>query len=234
MRWRARGTQPTVVLVLSMLIFALAFFLSIVVIPLDAQQGQTLILNGYPGEIPVVKIGGRSFLDIEALARLTNGSVVLKGNQIVLTLPRPPAETSAPAPSQAAAAGFSKDFIKASIEEMSVIREWRSSLVSAIERGYPVTEDWVDNYRFRAQQSLLLVNSTASTDADHKAVPFLTNEFNNMRALCNRFIEATKSRTYVSPTALSSDPLDQKILNCAHSLATMVANNQFTDERSCR
>jgi hypothetical protein len=219
---------------LAMFIFALTFVLSIVVIPLDAQQSQTLVLTGHQGEIPVVQIGGRFFLEIEALARLANGSVVFKGNQIVLTLPRSSGETAATAASQADTSGFSRDFIKASIEEMFVIREWRSTLKTAIERGYPVTEDWVDSYRSRAQQGLMMATSAASTEADHSAVPLLTSEVNNMKQLCDRFLEANKSRTYTPTTALNSDPLDQKILNCAHLLAAMAANNKFKDDGSCR
>jgi hypothetical protein len=62
----------------------------------------------------------------------------------------------------------------------------------------------------------------------------LNNEFNNMKKLSDRFVEANQSRTYVPPTALDNDPLDQKILSCAHSLAAMAANNQFVDDGSCQ
>ncbi|SRR6266403_6057241 len=29
------------------------------------------------------------------------------------------------------------------IEEMAVIREWRSVLANAVQRGYPITDDWM-------------------------------------------------------------------------------------------
>ena len=135
--------------------------------------------------------------------------------------------------SQSHASGFSKDFIKAGIEEMSVIREWRITLKDAIKRGYPVTEDWIDAYRARAEQSLRLVSLAATTESDKSTVPLLTNEFNNMKSLSGRFVEANKSRTYVSPESLDDDPLDQRILNCARGLAAMAANGQFTDDGSC-
>ena len=54
-----------------------------------------------------------------------------------------------------------------------------------------------------------------------------------MRKLSDRLVEAGKGRVYVSPKSLDDDPLDQKILKCAHSLAAMVANNQFVDDGSC-
>jgi hypothetical protein len=217
------------------LMFGLAIGLSVLVQALAAQQGQTLVLTGRSGDIPVSRIGGRYFVEIEALTRLANGSVSFKGNQIVLTLPLSAADVTAPPDAnQAAKSGFSKDFIKAAIEEMSVIREWRSTLANAVQLGYPVTEDWVDPYRALAQQNLLLVNLAASTESDHKAAELITNEFNNMKTLCDRFLNANKSRIYTATNALDNDPLDQKILNCAHSLATMAANNQFTDGGPCR
>src|SRR5947208_8858324 len=81
-------------------------------------QKRTLVVTGHPGELPVVEMGGRSYVDIEALTRLANGSLSFKENHIVLTLPAPVA--SAPANNletgQSGAAGFSKDFLKAAIE----------------------------------------------------------------------------------------------------------------------
>lgn len=121
----------------------------------------------------------------------------------------------------------------AGIEEMEVIREWRSALKNAIGQGFPVSENWVDNYRARAEQSLRLASLAVSTDSDRSAFELLTNEFKNMRKLSDRFVEAGKGRVYVSPKSLDDDPLDQQILKCARALAAMVANNQFVDDGSC-
>ena len=220
------------------LFLALAFFstLPVLVKLVAAPQNRTLVLAGHPGELPVTEMGGRYYVDIEALTQVANGSISFKGNQIVLTLSPPTANTpgthSEASPSTTS--GFSKDFLKAAIEEMSVIREWRSALINAIRQGYPVTEEWVARFRGQAQQNLRLVSVAALTDADRNALRLLNNEFNNMKQLSNRFVEANSSRTYVSPNALDNDPLDQKILNCAHSLAAMAANNQFVDDGSCQ
>ena len=51
-----------------------------------AQQSLTLIVNGRPGDATVVQMNGRSYVEIEALARVANGSLSFKGNQIILTL----------------------------------------------------------------------------------------------------------------------------------------------------
>ena len=220
------------------LFLALAFFstLPVLVKLVAAPQNRTLVLTGHPGELPVTEMGGRYYVDIEALTRVANGSLSFKGNQIVLTLSPPTANTPAThsESSPSTGSGFSKDFLTAGIEQMSVIREWRSALINAIRQGYPVTEDWVASFRGQAQQNLRLVSVATLTDADRNALRLLNNEFNNMKKLSDRFVEANRTRTYVSPNALDNDPLDQKILNCAHSLAAMATNNQFVDDGSCQ
>ena len=196
-----------------------------------AQKSRTLVINGHPGEVAVMERDSHAYVEIEALARLTNGSLSFNGNQIVLTLLAP--DTPAPATTPPLPSGFTKDFIRAGIEEMAVIREWRSTLKNAVQRGYPVTEDWIDGYQARAEQSLRLVSLAATTEFDKEAVQLLRNEFNNMKVLSDRFVQANKSRTYVSPESLNNDPLDQRILNCARSLAAMAASGQFADDGSC-
>ena len=64
----------------------------------DAQQNGTLVVSGQPGQIPVLQINGRSYVSIDALARLANGSLSFKGNQITLSLPGTAASAPAPAP----------------------------------------------------------------------------------------------------------------------------------------
>ena len=51
----------------------------------DAQQNLTLVVTGQPGQIPIVQMNGQSYVDVDALARLTNSSVSFKGNQVILT-----------------------------------------------------------------------------------------------------------------------------------------------------
>jgi hypothetical protein len=67
-----------------------------------AQQNLTLIVAGQPGQAPIVQINGKSYVDIEALARLTNSSVSLKGNEIIL-IPRGSAPSTLPADSEPSA-----------------------------------------------------------------------------------------------------------------------------------
>jgi hypothetical protein len=65
----------------------------------------------------------------------------------------------------------------------------------------PLSEDWIPAYRNPAQQVVSLAVA-ASTLADMNAVPFLTNQFNNMRALTDKCLQMTKSMTYIDPNSL--------------------------------
>jgi len=201
---------------------------SVFVLTHAAQHNRTLAVTGHSGEIPVTEMGGRSYVEIEALTRLANGSLSFRGNQIVLILP--PSNANA----TTAAQGFTKEFLKAGIEQMSVIREWRSTLINAVQRGFPITGDWMTSFSDRAQHNLRLVSLAASTESDKNAFQLLTNEFNNMKQLSDRFVDANKSRTYTGTDALENDPLDRRILDCGHALAAMAASGQFTEDGSCR
>ena len=77
------------------LILAALLALPILALSQAAQQNLTLIVNGRPGVATVVQLNGRSYVEIEALARIANGSLSFKGNQIMLTLP---ASTASAAP----------------------------------------------------------------------------------------------------------------------------------------
>jgi hypothetical protein len=199
------------------------------------QQSRTLIVNGQSGPVKIVEIDGRSYVDLESLARLANGTLGFSGNQITLTLPGSAAGTEpVAAPSRLPAnSGFSREFLRASIEEMALIREWRSALVNSIENNFPIQEDWVEGYRRQAASSLELASVAASTDSDRSAVQLLSSEFDNMKALSVQLLAERKSMQYVSPEHLTDDPLNQKILTCARSLASMAVGGQFVDDASC-
>ena len=202
------------------------------------QSGGTLVVSGSPGQAGVIQVNGKAYVGIEALARLTNGALSFKGSQITLTLPSSsgsagaaPAQTSTPA--QPAASGFSRDFMKAGIEAMSVVREWRSALLNAIQNGYPVTDAWMDTYRNQAVTDMRLVGVAASTDSDRSALPLLNNELDKMQKLSAKVLAARKNMNYIAPDALKDDPLNQQILSCARSLSAMAASGQFQDDGSC-
>ena len=199
------------------------------------EQSRTLIINGQSGPVKIMELDGRSYVDLESLARIANGALGFSGNQITLTLPSSAAGTEpAAAPSRLPAnTGFSKEFLRASIEEMAVIREWRSAMVNSIENNFPIQEDWVESYRGQAATSLGLASVAASTDSDRSAAQLVSNEFDNMKALSVQLLAERQSMQHVSPENLKDDPLNQKILTCARSLASMAVGGQFVDDASC-
>lgn len=217
------------------LILAAALTMPGVALSQAVQQNGTLIVNGLAGQAPIRQINGKSYVDVEALARITNGSLSFKGNQITLTLQTSAASTSATAPpvSPPANSGFSKDFMKAGIEVGSTIREWRIALYSVVQNGYPVTDDLVAGYRGPSATSLRLASVAVSTDSDRNVYQLLSNEFDNMQKLSNKILAARQNMSVLSADALRDDPLNQQILNCARSLVAMASSGQFQDDGSC-
>lgn len=226
---RKRPSARTLILIILLIVPALALCQA-------AQAPQTLIVNGLPGQIDVVQMNGRPYVDIESLARVANGSLSFNGNQITLTLPgagtipRPAAASASPPVNSE----FSKDFMRAGIEQMTVIREWRTALANAVQNQFPIADDWLSVYRGQATTALRLAFVAISTDSDRNAFRLLNSEFENMKLLSNNYVAIRQSMNYIAPDALTNDPLNQKIMNCAHSMAAMAASGQFEDDGSCQ
>jgi hypothetical protein len=215
------------------LVVAVLLALPSLALPQAAQRNSTLIVDGRPGSAPVVQINGRSYVEVEALARVAGGSLGFKGSQIIVTLP---GSNSAPAvspTSEPTNGRLSGGFLRAEIEEMAVIREWRSVLGHAVRHAYPITEEQLAGYRSEAATGLSLASAAASSDADHDAAKLLANEFDNMQKLSSRILDLHTSMNYIAPDALADDPLNQKVLTCAQALASMAADRQVQDDGSC-
>jgi hypothetical protein len=197
---------------------------------LAAQQTDSLAISGQSGQAQVVQIQGRSYVDVEGLARILNGSISFNGSQMLLTVPALNGSGSAP---DSQASGLSKGFLNAAIEAMSQAREWHSSLKTAIERSYPISEEWIGPLRRQAQQSLAAAKVAASTPTDHEAFPLFNNEFNNMNKLSDKYLLMVKNMNYIAPNSLSNDPLEQRLVACGHSLVNILSSGQFVDDGSC-
>ncbi len=206
-----------------------------------AQSGQaeyTLNVNGQSGSAKVVQINGHSFVDVDALARIGNGSIAYQGNQITLNLPggggvAPAATATEVSSPRQPNTGFSKNFMTSGIEFMSEIREWRNTLANAIANGFPLSEELFAPYRGQAATSLRLAKVAASTQGDQSAAQLLGNEFNNMNNLTNKYLAKRANLDFISPDALSNDGIYQNVLTCARALAAMATANQFMDDGSC-
>jgi len=212
-------------------VMALGIALTIFGLANAAQQDYTLSVAGHSGQTKVLQMNGKSYVELEALARIVNGSLSFKGNQVTLTLAADGmgAATSAPAPPQ----GFSRDFMNSGIEYMSQIREWRNTLSNAIANGFPLTEEQFTPYRGQAATSLRLATVAATTDSDRSASQLLNNEFENMKKLTDKYLAARANLNFIAPDALLNDPLNMKVLNCAKALGAMASAGQFTDDSAC-
>ena len=194
---------------------------------LVAQETSSLLIEGPHGQTRVIQVQGKNYVEVDEFARITGGSLRFVGNQIMLSLP------GSDTPAQPAT-GLSKPFLAGGIETMREILEWHAALKNAIERGYPLSDAWFGNYRRQIRSSLAQTQAAVSTDLDQKAFPLLTNEFNTMNALTDKYMKITVSRDYLAPNSLNSDPLNQKLLTCWQSLASMASSNQFVDDGSCQ
>ena len=210
---------------------------------LAQEHSRILVVDGQAEEAAVIEEGGRAYVDIQALAQITHGSLSFSGNRIVLTFPKPSLGASTaepvaePAHSPVNDSELSRDFMRAGIEEIATIREWASTLAYAIQNGYQVTDNWAANYREQAAHSLRLASAPASTEADRNALQLLTNEFEAVREWSNKLIQERKSmdtaKYALSANALRDDPASQKIIACGHFLGSMLGSGSFRDDPSC-
>lgn len=197
------------------------------------RQSGTLSVTGHPGQVPVIDINGRSYVEIESLARLTSSSITFRDKQIIVTFSPSEANTKAAETNQPVPSGFSKDFLRAGVEEMTAIREWRIAIVNTVQSNFPVTDDWVAGYRRTAESKLSLASAAVTTDSDRSGFILLSNEFNKMQMLSDKYLALRKSLTYISPDSLEKDPLDQQLLSCARGLSSMAGSGQFEDVAVC-
>jgi hypothetical protein len=196
-----------------------------------AQQSTSLVISGITGQIPILQLQGRSYVDVESLARLTSGSLSFKGNQMTLTLNS--SKAAAAAPAAPATDKLSREFVTAGIEEMASIREWRAAIIQAVQNNYPVVDPWVGNYRRTADKNLALAMAAIKTNADRNAFALLKNEFTNMQTNSDKYLQMKSNNQYTPPNSFDNDALDQKVLACSRALAAMAASGTFQDDYSC-
>jgi hypothetical protein len=188
-----------------------------------------LTVEGYAGQAPVMLINGKSYVEIDALARATNGTVSFQPNHITLSLPAPGA-----VPAQAdATPKLSKEFLKALIDEMSVMGEWRAGIANAIQSNGALTEQWADGYKRNADSRLDLASTAASTEPDKTLLSLLRTESNNVHALSDKYVALRKNQSFVDQDALERDPLNQQVQTCASGLAAVATSGQFADVAAC-
>ena len=202
-------------------------------------ERETLSVQGCQGQATVIRNHGRVFVDVQDLARITKGFLSFEEDRIILTLA--PSDASEPAHDSATKSGFSPAFMRAAIEAMASIREWGGMMQVIVQNGYPVGKAMAGNtiraYQGRAADSVALASAAASADDDHRGVELLRNEFNNLQAWAESFVDARNSLSAVNLTTsehpLKDDYEAQKIISCGQFLGQMFAGGTFEDDASC-
>jgi hypothetical protein len=207
--------------------------------PQSAPRSTVLVVSGYDGQAPLIHRNGHAYVEVEGLARVTGATLAFQGSRIVLGLPVPEAVAPPPAPEEPAAQpkeekGYSREFLRAGVEQMTVVREWRSAIENAIRTNNPVLQSWIAGYRSNAENRMAMATASATTDADRQALPLLQGAMGMMQQLSDRFLGLRTTLTYVSPDSLDNDPLDKKILACAQGMASQaIPGGQFQDVPDC-
>jgi hypothetical protein len=202
-------------------------------------QRETLSVQGYQGQATVIRNHGRVFVDVQDLARITKGSLSFEEDRIIVTLA--PSDASDPARDTATKSGFSPPFMRAAIEAMASIREWGGMLQVIVQNGYPVGKAMAGNtiraYQGRAADSVALASAAVSTDDDHRGLELLRNEFSNLQAWAESFVDARNSLS-AADLSTSENPLKdnqgaQKIIRCGQFLGQMFGGGAFQDDAAC-
>src|SRR5215469_2736115 len=220
----------------------IAFAMLAIVITASAQnqhQNETFSIEGYLGQANVIRLQGHELVDVQDLARITKGALNSRQDQIILKLA--PGDTSELSRDNARKSGFSPAFTRAAIEAMASIREWGGTLQVVVENGYPVGKAMAGNsiraYEGRAADSVALAASAALTDSDRRGLELLTNEFNNVQAWSESFVNARNEMRAVNLTTsehpLKDDEEAQKMIHCGQFLGQMFAGGTFQDDAAC-
>ena len=208
------------------------------------SKQRNVIVNGQSGKAEVIDQNGRLFVDVMALANIGKGSVSFSGSGIILEFPGMASGPTTAGTAESAAASrpsnssaLSQQFMKSGIEEIAPLREWATTLASAIRGGYGITDEWVNGYRDQASPTLQLANASVSTAGDRNAAQLLHSAFDLVQQWSDQLVAAKKSmdtaKYTTSPNALREDPLSQKLITCGHFVTQMLGSGTFQDDASC-
>ena len=135
---------------------------------------KTLVVNGKTATSPVRQIDGRSYVDLETLAEVTNGTFAVEAHRILLTIPSAASAERAAANAvtvNAAAAQnqqlITRDFAAAAIAELAEMREYRGTIRAMITYGLAVSDAWAQQY----QEQVLVGLRQAEVAATHRRRP---------------------------------------------------------------
>ncbi|HEV2645384.1 MAG TPA: hypothetical protein VGU46_03375 [Acidobacteriaceae bacterium] len=201
----------------------------------STQRSGTLVITGQQEQAPTIRINGKSYVDLESLARIAHGSLRFQGTQTILTLPgaeRAGAASAPPAPAPKSPR-LSVGYLSAQIEALTQLREWRAGLVNAVQNSLPISESLMNPLRRTADSKLELAIAAATTEEDQQAAVLLRNEFTAMQQMSDQYVASHLAATYIPPDSLENSVQDQKITGCEKALVAMESTKQFQDAAAC-
>jgi hypothetical protein len=182
-------------------------------------------------------VNGRSYVDVEAITRLLDGSLRFQGTRVVLTLPSQqaavPASAPAPVPVVTASPGLSRDFVSTGVGAVSVMREWHAALAFAIGHDQPVTEDLLAPYERRAQAQVQLAFAAARTDDDRAAGTLYSNLLGSLQALSNSYVSTHDQIRNIRTDALDNDTANTAAVQCLATLGSLNPGMRADEISAC-
>ena len=212
-------------------LLSLGVILSIAETVAQDTPSKTLIVNGKTVDAGVVLVEGRSYVDIEGLAKGMGGSVTFEANQIALTIPGPP-----PSAAPQTAEGMSKEFQKIAVFTLAEMREWRGAIGTVVTSGMPVVGTWSQDYHDRVEADLMQATLAASTEPDRQALQLLQQEFALLTEWADNVLaerKALNAARTIDPNSLQNDQSLAKISKCGQFLSSMIVSGTFSDDSSC-
>jgi hypothetical protein len=227
-------------------ISAIILMFSAVSLAQNKFETRKLVINGQSGEITIFQVDGHNFVDLGTLVRLGNGTVSFQGNTILLTFAASAQSASPPTPQQsapqqsAAPPGntMSGNFMAAAVQELGILKDWRSIMAYGITRGVPGDGSRMVLNQNRATDALRQAEVAVSTDGDQSAFQLLKADFNNVNKWYEKLVKGRKNMD-TGNYSMTEDPLKtdsqyQKIVRCSDFLGTMIPSGTFSDDGSCQ
>jgi len=198
-------------------------------------QNRTLVVNDHRGDAIIYRINGKSYVSLETIARIANGSLTTVGNEIHLTFA---VAGFSPQQTHAGETGkMSDDFLKAAVDDLALLNEWHSTLADAIQQGVPGDGSRFSSYHDRAAHGLSLATIAAANPSDQNALRLLQNNFSQVDSWTRKLVQERKTMNTgnysLTPDSLDKDPQYQQIENCSKSLRNMLTSGRFDDVQSC-
>jgi hypothetical protein len=197
----------------------------------QAPRARTMVVKGFPERAPLVQMNGKAYVEVEALARITNGTITFQGNQLTFSFGTPGASAAADGGDDSAR--VSKDMLRAGVAVVRAVEEWRTALESTISNSSPVTSEWAAGQRRNVDSQLSLAAAAVAGNPDRSVLALLTNAVNNMQLLSDKYLAMRRSLNYIDRGELESDSLNQQIQACTRGLSGLTGSGQYQDVAAC-